>query len=79
MVCFVMSIFFPHLQVNRVKDQAVSREEALQSKILQLEVEKSRRDNEFKLLRRSKLIVSIVLEHQTGLMYNRRHVNISLN
>nr|XP_046264990.1 outer dense fiber protein 2-like isoform X3 [Scatophagus argus] len=42
-------------QVNKVKDQAVSREEALQTKILELEAEKSRRDNELRLLRQSKL------------------------
>ncbi|XP_030259326.1 outer dense fiber protein 2 isoform X1 [Sparus aurata] len=42
-------------QVNKVKDQAVSREEALQMKILELEAERSRRDNELRLLRQSKL------------------------
>ncbi|XP_044074818.1 outer dense fiber protein 2-like isoform X2 [Siniperca chuatsi] len=42
-------------QVNKVKDQAVSRQEALQTKILALEAEKSRRDNELRLLRQSKL------------------------
>ncbi|XP_038573672.1 outer dense fiber protein 2-like isoform X1 [Micropterus salmoides] len=42
-------------QVNKVKDQAVSRQEALQTKILELEAEKSRRDNELRLLRQSKL------------------------
>ncbi|XP_040911593.1 outer dense fiber protein 2-like [Toxotes jaculatrix] len=42
-------------QVNKVKDQALSREEALQTKILELEAEKSRRDNELRLLRQSKL------------------------
>ncbi|KAM6918435.1 protein BCAP-like isoform 2-T2 [Xenentodon cancila] len=42
-------------QVSKVKDQAVSREEALQTKILELEAEKSRRDNELRLLRQSKL------------------------
>ncbi|XP_018531799.1 outer dense fiber protein 2 [Lates calcarifer] len=41
-------------QVNKVKDQARSREEALQAKILELEAEKSRRDNELRLLRQSK-------------------------
>ncbi|XP_075877790.1 outer dense fiber protein 2-like isoform X1 [Nelusetta ayraudi] len=41
-------------QVNRVKDQAVSREEALQNKILTLEAEKSRRESELRLLRQSK-------------------------
>ncbi|KAK1879414.1 Outer dense fiber protein 2 [Dissostichus eleginoides] len=43
------------LQVNKVKDQAVSREETLQAKILELESEKSRRDNELRNLRQSKL------------------------
>ncbi|XP_070775004.1 outer dense fiber protein 2-like [Enoplosus armatus] len=42
-------------QVNKVKHQAVSREKALQTKILELEAEKSRRDNELRLLRQSKL------------------------
>ncbi|XP_039998789.1 outer dense fiber protein 2-like [Xiphias gladius] len=42
-------------QVNKVKDQALSREEALQTKILELEAEKSRRDNELRLLRQSKM------------------------
>ncbi|XP_031721288.1 outer dense fiber protein 2-like isoform X2 [Anarrhichthys ocellatus] len=42
-------------QVKKVKDQAASREEALQTKILELEAERSRRDNELRLLRRSKL------------------------
>lgn len=41
-------------QVNKVKDQAVSREEALQKKILALEVEKSRRESELRLVRQSK-------------------------
>ncbi|KAM9720020.1 outer dense fiber protein 2-like isoform 1-T1 [Menidia menidia] len=41
-------------QVNKVKDQAFSREEALQTKILELEAEKCRRDNELRLLRQSK-------------------------
>ncbi|KAG7239967.1 hypothetical protein INR49_028112 [Caranx melampygus] len=42
-------------QVNKVTDQAHSREETLRAKILELEAEKSRRDNELKLLRQSKL------------------------
>ncbi|XP_059199945.1 outer dense fiber protein 2-like [Centropristis striata] len=42
-------------QVNKVKDQAAAREEALQTKILELEAEKSRRANELRLLRQSKL------------------------
>ncbi|XP_068558001.1 outer dense fiber protein 2-like isoform X2 [Cebidichthys violaceus] len=42
-------------QVKKVKDQAASREEALQTKILELEAERSRRDNELRLLRRNKL------------------------
>ncbi|XP_042353896.1 outer dense fiber protein 2-like [Plectropomus leopardus] len=42
-------------QVDKVKDQAASREETLQTKILELEAEKSRRDNELRLLRQSKL------------------------
>ncbi|XP_036939513.1 protein BCAP-like isoform X2 [Acanthopagrus latus] len=42
-------------QVSKVKDQAVSREEALQTKILELEAERSRRDSELRLLRQSKL------------------------
>ncbi|XP_063741147.1 outer dense fiber protein 2-like isoform X1 [Eleginops maclovinus] len=43
------------LQVNKVKDQALSREETLQAKILELEAEKSRRDNELRNIRQSKL------------------------
>ncbi|XP_070701520.1 outer dense fiber protein 2-like [Pempheris klunzingeri] len=42
-------------QVNKVKEQAVSRQEAFQTKILELEAEKSRRDNELRLLRQNKL------------------------
>ncbi|KAM6989917.1 protein BCAP-like isoform 1-T1 [Tautogolabrus adspersus] len=42
-------------QVNKVKGRAVSREEALQTKILELEAEKSRRDNELRLLRQKKI------------------------
>ncbi|TMS09932.1 Outer dense fiber protein 2 [Larimichthys crocea] len=42
-------------QVSKLKDQAVSREETLQTKILVLEAEKSRRNNELRLLRQSKL------------------------
>ncbi|XP_053186070.1 outer dense fiber protein 2-like [Scomber japonicus] len=41
-------------QVSKVKDQAVSREQILQTKILELDAEKSRRDNELRLLRQSK-------------------------
>ncbi|XP_058502262.1 outer dense fiber protein 2-like [Solea solea] len=42
-------------QVKKVKDQALSREDALQTKILALEAEKSKRDNELRLVRQSKL------------------------
>ncbi|XP_028448751.1 outer dense fiber protein 2 isoform X2 [Perca flavescens] len=42
-------------QVNKVKNKAVGREEALQTKILELAADKSRRDNELRLLRQSKL------------------------
>ncbi|KAM4604999.1 uncharacterized protein ACJ7VT_017301 isoform 2-T2 [Polymixia lowei] len=42
-------------QVSKVKDKAVSREGALQTKVLELEAEKSRRETELKLLRQSKL------------------------
>ncbi|XP_076601738.1 outer dense fiber protein 2-like isoform X3 [Chaetodon auriga] len=42
-------------QVNKVKDQATTREEALQTKLLELEAERSRRDNELRLLRQSKI------------------------
>ncbi|XP_005800053.2 outer dense fiber protein 2-like [Xiphophorus maculatus] len=41
-------------QVSKVKSQTSSREEALQMKILQLQAEQSRRNNELKLLRESK-------------------------
>lgn len=42
------------IQVNRVKQQALSKEEVFQTKILELEAEKSRRDNEMRLLHQSK-------------------------
>ncbi|KAG7454149.1 hypothetical protein JOB18_030326 [Solea senegalensis] len=42
-------------QVKKVKDHALSREDALQTKILALEAEKSKRDNELRLVRQSKL------------------------
>ncbi|XP_071348249.1 outer dense fiber protein 2-like isoform X2 [Trachinotus anak] len=42
-------------QVNKVTGQAFSREEALRTKVLELEAEKSRRENELRLLRQSKL------------------------
>ncbi|XP_078029233.1 protein BCAP-like isoform X2 [Epinephelus lanceolatus] len=42
-------------QVDKVKGQAAARDEALQTKILELEAEKSRRENELRLLRQSKL------------------------
>ncbi|KAM7400419.1 hypothetical protein PAMA_004892 [Pampus argenteus] len=41
-------------QVNKVKDQAASREQTLQTKILELEAERCRRDTELRLLRQSK-------------------------
>ncbi|XP_068605294.1 outer dense fiber protein 2-like [Brachionichthys hirsutus] len=41
-------------QVNKVKDQAVSKEKLLQTEILTLEAEKSRRDNELRILVQSK-------------------------
>ncbi|XP_068197678.1 outer dense fiber protein 2-like isoform X2 [Antennarius striatus] len=41
-------------QVNKVKDQASSKEKFLQTKILELEAEKSRRENELRLLVQSK-------------------------
>ncbi|XP_043989948.1 outer dense fiber protein 2-like isoform X2 [Gambusia affinis] len=41
-------------QLSKVKSQTSSREEALQMKILQLQAEQSRRNNELKLLRESK-------------------------
>ena len=45
-------------QVANVKGKAVSREDALQDKIKELEAETSRRDSELKLLRQSMLTVS---------------------
>ncbi|XP_053293861.1 outer dense fiber protein 2 [Pleuronectes platessa] len=42
-------------QVQKVKDQSVSREGSLQTQVLQLEAEKSRRDEELRLLRQKKL------------------------
>lgn len=50
------------MQIKKVKDQATSREEALQTKILKLEAEKSRRDDELRLLCRSKLTVSAAFD-----------------
>ncbi|XP_024908302.1 outer dense fiber protein 2-like isoform X1 [Cynoglossus semilaevis] len=41
-------------QVKKVKDQALSKEDSLQTKISELEAEKSRKDNELRLLRQSK-------------------------
>ncbi|CAB1437770.1 unnamed protein product [Pleuronectes platessa] len=42
-------------QVQKVKDQSVSREGSLQTQVLQLEAEKSRRDEELRLLRQKKM------------------------
>ncbi|XP_062261338.1 outer dense fiber protein 2-like isoform X2 [Platichthys flesus] len=42
-------------QVQKVKDQSVSREGSLQTQVLQLEAEKSRRDEELRRLRQKKL------------------------
>ncbi|KAF3699481.1 Outer dense fiber protein 2 [Channa argus] len=42
-------------QVNKVKEQTLAKEVALQTKIQQLEEEKSRRKNELRLLRQSKV------------------------
>ncbi|XP_034744098.1 outer dense fiber protein 2-like isoform X2 [Etheostoma cragini] len=42
-------------QVDKVKNKAVAREEALQTKILELAADKSRKDNELRLLCQSKL------------------------
>uniref|UniRef100_A0A3B5QLD1 Outer dense fiber protein 2-like n=1 Tax=Xiphophorus maculatus TaxID=8083 RepID=A0A3B5QLD1_XIPMA len=50
-------------QVSKVKSQTSSREEALQMKILQLQAEQSRRNNELKLLRESKQNVLTRLRH----------------
>ncbi|XP_041752379.2 outer dense fiber protein 2-like isoform X3 [Coregonus clupeaformis] len=41
-------------QVSKVKDKAISRESSLQTKILELEAEKSRRENELKQMKQSK-------------------------
>ncbi|XP_076001276.1 outer dense fiber protein 2-like [Genypterus blacodes] len=43
-------------QLNKVKDQASSREEALKTQVTSLEAEKSRRETELKLLHQSKLM-----------------------
>lgn len=43
-----------------MKEEAVSREEALQTKILELGAEKSRRESEVRLLRQSKLNVRAI-------------------
>uniref|UniRef100_A0AAV2JUK0 ODFP2 n=1 Tax=Knipowitschia caucasica TaxID=637954 RepID=A0AAV2JUK0_KNICA len=42
-------------QVSKVKNQAASREEALQTRIMELEAEICRRDTELNLVRRSKM------------------------
>ncbi|KAK2822565.1 hypothetical protein Q5P01_022630 [Channa striata] len=42
-------------QVNKVKQQNLAKEEALQTKLQQLEEEKSKRNNELRLLRQSKV------------------------
>lgn len=52
---------FSCVQVKKVKDQALSKEDSLQTKISELEAEKSRKDNELRLLRQSKQTVSIVI------------------
>lgn len=49
-----------------MKDQAVTREEALQNKILMLEAEKSRRESELRLLRQSKHKVGFPLRLHRG-------------
>ncbi|XP_014047221.1 outer dense fiber protein 2 isoform X2 [Salmo salar] len=41
-------------QVSKVKDKAVSRESSLQTRILELEAEKSRKENELKHMKQSK-------------------------
>lgn len=53
-------------QVNRVRDQAASREEDLRNKILTLEAEKSRRESELRLLRQSKQKVGFPFKARTG-------------
>lgn len=56
----------PGAQVNRVRDQAASREEALRNKILTLEAEKSRRESELRLLHQSKHKVGFPFKVHTG-------------
>lgn len=46
------------IQVNKAKEQALSKEEGLQTKILELEAEKSRQNNEMRLLHQSKHMVT---------------------
>uniref|UniRef100_H3DBJ6 Outer dense fiber protein 2-like n=1 Tax=Tetraodon nigroviridis TaxID=99883 RepID=H3DBJ6_TETNG len=41
-------------QVNKAKEQALNKEEALQTRILELEAEKSQQDNEMRLLHQNK-------------------------
>lgn len=53
-------------QVNRVRDQAASREEALRNKILTLEAEKSRRESELRLLHQSKVKVGFPFKVHGG-------------
>ena len=54
------------MQVNKAKEQALSREEALHTKILELEADKSRQDNEMKLLHQSKHMVTLLCYVQIG-------------
>lgn len=54
------------IQVNKVKEQAVSKEEALQTKILELEAEKSHRDHEIRLLLQGKHMVTSSWNAQVG-------------
>lgn len=59
----------PCAQVNRVRDQAASREEALRNKILTLEAEKSRKESELRLLRQS--------QHKVGSPFKVRRGKLS--
>lgn len=46
------------IQVNKAKEQALNKEEALQTRILELEAEKSQQDNEMRLLHQNKHMVT---------------------
>ena len=57
------NLYLSHAEVSKVKDKAASRESSLQTRILELEAEKSRRENELKHMKQSKQSVSTRHNH----------------